>query len=199
MKKIYLLIISLIILLPINVFAKKDIYLFHDYTCSHCKAEIEYLNGVKDEYDLNLHLYEVGDVKASYYKENIDLLNKVIDKLDIDESKKVPFTIIGDRYYIGFDDSTKASMDKLLKEDMDVDVINKIINDEDVSDITMKYGEFKEIKIFGHTINVNKMPIPLIATVIGFIDGFNPCAMWVLIFLITMLMNMKNKKRMCYL
>ncbi len=196
MKKIYLLIISLIVLLPINVFAKKDIYLFHDYTCSHCKAEIEYLNSVKDEYDLNLHLYEVGDVKASYYKENIDLLNKVIDKLDIDESKKVPFTIIGDRYYIGFDDSTKASMDKLLKEDMDVDVINKIINDEDVSDIAMKYGEFKEIKIFGHTLNVNKMPIPLIATVIGFIDGFNPCAMWVLIFLITMLMNMQNKKRM---
>ena len=196
MKKIYWLLITLIILIPFNVFAKKDVYLFHDYTCSHCKAEIEYLNSVKVEYDLELHLYEVGNVKGSYYKENNELLSKVTDLLSIDKNKKVPFTIIGDKYYIGFDDSTKSSMASVLKEDIDIDVIKKIMNDEDVSDVNMKYGELKEIKLFGHTLNVNKMPIPLIATVIGFIDGFNPCAMWVLIFLITMLMNMQNKKRM---
>ena len=32
--------------------------------------------------------------------------------------------------------------------------------------------------------------------VIGFVDGFNPCAMWVLLFLIGMLFNMKDKKKM---
>ena len=32
--------------------------------------------------------------------------------------------------------------------------------------------------------------------VIGLIDGFNPCAMWVLLFLISVLIGMKNKKRM---
>ena len=34
------------------------------------------------------------------------------------------------------------------------------------------------------------------AMVIGFVDGFNPCAMWVLIFLISMLLGMKDKKKM---
>ena len=72
MKKLYWLIISLLILLPIGVQAKKDVYLFHDYTCMHCKAEIEYLNSVKDTYDLDLHLYEIGDRTASYYNENVD-------------------------------------------------------------------------------------------------------------------------------
>ena len=197
MKKIYWLIISLLIILPISVEAKKDVYLFHDHTCMHCKAEIEYLESVKDTYDLDLHLYEVGDRSSSDYKNNIELFDKVVNKLSINKSKKTPFTIIGDRYYIGFDDSTKESMDKLLKDfDNSVNVFKKVVNDEDTSDINMKYGDFNEIKIFGHTLNINKMPIPLIATVIGFIDGFNPCAMWVLIFLITMLMNMKNKKRM---
>jgi len=196
MKKLYLFIIGILLFIPINVFAKKDVYLFHDYTCMHCKAEIAYLNSVKDEYDLDLHLYEVGDRTASYYKDNREFFDKVKTKLSIDEANKTPLTIIGDRYYIGFDDSTQESIDKLLKEDITIDVIKKIINDEDVSDINMKYGEFNEIKLFGHTLNMNKMPIPLIATVIGFIDGFNPCAMWVLIFLITMLMNMQNKRRM---
>ena len=32
--------------------------------------------------------------------------------------------------------------------------------------------------------------------IIGFVDGFNPCAMWILIFLISMLIGMNNKKRM---
>ena len=196
MKKIYLIIIGILLLLPINVYALKDVYLFHDHTCMHCKAEIEYLESVKDEYGLDIHLYEIGDRSASYYKDNVSFFSKVVDALKINKNKKTPFTIIGDTYYVGFDDSTKVSIDSTLKEDVNIDVIKKIMNDEDTSDINMKYGELKEIKIFGHTLNVNKMPLPLIATVIGFIDGFNPCAMWVLIFLITMLMNMQNKKRM---
>lgn len=38
--------------------------------------------------------------------------------------------------------------------------------------------------------------IPAIAVILGFVDGFNPCAMWILLFIINMLFNMKNKKRM---
>ena len=30
----------------------------------------------------------------------------------------------------------------------------------------------------------------------GVLDGFNPCAMWVLLFLISLLLGMENKKRM---
>ena len=38
--------------------------------------------------------------------------------------------------------------------------------------------------------------IPIVAIILGFIDGFNPCAMWILLFIINMLFNMKDKKRM---
>ncbi len=40
------------------------------------------------------------------------------------------------------------------------------------------------------------LPLPLLSVVIGFLDGFNPCAMWTLLFLITLLLGMKDKKRM---
>jgi hypothetical protein len=45
-------------------------------------------------------------------------------------------------------------------------------------------------------VDVKKFSLPLIALSIGLVDGFNPCAMWVLIFLISMLIGMKNRKRM---
>ena len=45
-------------------------------------------------------------------------------------------------------------------------------------------------------VNVKKVSLPLIAISIGLVDGFNPCAMWVLLFLISMLIGMKDRKRM---
>ena len=45
-------------------------------------------------------------------------------------------------------------------------------------------------------VNPKKVSLPILATVLGLVDGFNPCAMWVLLFLISMLLGMKNKKRM---
>lgn len=38
--------------------------------------------------------------------------------------------------------------------------------------------------------------IPIVAIILGLVDGFNPCAMWILLFIINMLFNMKDKKRM---
>lgn len=38
--------------------------------------------------------------------------------------------------------------------------------------------------------------VPIVAIILGLVDGFNPCAMWILLFIINMLFNMKNKKRM---
>jgi len=48
-------------------------------------------------------------------------------------------------------------------------------------------------------ITAKTVSLPLLTIVIGFIDGFNPCAMWVLLFLITLLLGMENKKRRWYL
>ena len=45
-------------------------------------------------------------------------------------------------------------------------------------------------------INVKNVSLPIIAILLGLVDGFNPCAMWILIFLITMLFNMKDRQKM---
>jgi len=56
-------------------------------------------------------------------------------------------------------------------------------------------SEYRVLPFFGE-VNVKKVSLPLIAMVIGYIDGFNPCAMWVLLFLITLLFDMKDRKKM---
>ena len=57
----------------------------------------------------------------------------------------------------------------------------------------------RKITILGKTINLKNMALPVIALLIGLVDGFNPCAMWVLLFLISMLIGMRDKKKMIIL
>lgn len=49
--------------------------------------------------------------------------------------------------------------------------------------------------IFG-TIDVKKLGLPVFTLALGLIDGFNPCAMWVLLFLLSLLVRLNDRKRM---
>ena len=82
-------------------------------------------------------------------------------------------------------------------QDVDfVDVVQKVINNEtiDPSDIEVDEESYINIPLFGR-VDVKSFSILLIAIVMGFVDGVNPCAMWILIFLITMLIPTGNKKK----
>ncbi len=45
-------------------------------------------------------------------------------------------------------------------------------------------------------LNLSAMSLPVLTIALGALDGFNPCAMWVLVFLIGLLLGMQNKRRM---
>lgn len=52
-----------------------------------------------------------------------------------------------------------------------------------------------EIPFLGE-VDLQKFSLPVLTAVLAFLDGFNPCAMWVLLFLISLLLGMENKKKM---
>ena len=195
-----IIITALLLFIPFVVSADEKtlrVYLFHQESCPHCKKEIQYLEELKNEYsNLDVVTYEVSQNVMNY-----NFMNRVIDKTGIVTNGQVPFTIIGTDYYIGFEDhvkkSIKDSIDKFLNDKNSIDIIAKVKNGEDVSNI--KYNvdpkSTKVIPILGE-IDAKKVSLPLVALVIGAVDGFNPCAMWVLLFLIGMLFHMKDKKKM---
>jgi glutaredoxin len=45
-------------------------------------------------------------------------------------------------------------------------------------------------------VDVDRVGLPLFTVIVGLIDGFNPCATWVLLFLLAMLVNLKDRSRM---
>ena len=201
MKKLLVSLLFLFVLFPLSVKAdnKVTLHLFYGETCPHCKEEEEFLDKyLKGKKDVDLEMYEVWN-----NKDNQELLVKVQDALDNHESG-VPYLVIGDRVIIGYmagttDDQIDGAIREYKKVDNYQDVVTKIINNEEIIKPTPKEPKEKDdefnVPILGK-IKGREVSIPLLAVVLGLADGFNPCAMWVLIFLITMLLGMKDRKKM---
>jgi glutaredoxin len=57
-------------------------------------------------------------------------------------------------------------------------------------------SETVEIPLLGWRFTVQQLGLPLFTCVLGMLDGFNPCSMWVLILMLSMLAGLKNRKKM---
>ncbi len=212
MRKKLFLFFFVILVFPLFVCAKDDerivLYFFHGDGCPHCAAEEEYLETIREKYpNLVIEEYEVW-----YHPKNASLLSKIQKTLHLRSG--VPTTIIGKKAIVGFSDegSTNKKIEKAIEyyqTEEYIDVVLQIKNGtyqdksdkesqedkddkedkEDKDSFTIKVPFFKKI-------DLKKASLFTSAIVIGFIDGFNPCAMWVLLFLISVLIGMKNRKRM---
>ena len=161
---------------------KINIYFFFGDGCPHCANEEKFLAFLEDKYGdyYNLYTYETW-----YNSDNLSLMKKVKEIMGDNVNNAVPYTIIGDTSYLGYNDSVGEKIEGKVKE-----YLGLLSEDESV------VYRFKEkIPILGE-IDKRDVSIGLVAVVLGFIDGFNPCAMWVLLFLINMLIGMNDKKKM---
>ena len=212
MKKIakLMFIIISIIFISTNVNAKETdnltLYVFKGDGCPHCKAEMDYLDTIKDKYtNLEIKEYEVW-----YDDNNASLLTKVESYFNIKRSG-VPTTIIGNTVIQGYqnESSTGKKIERAINfyEENDYKDIVKEIKDGTAIKNTKKSDKFQEeeTKLDKETSvkapivgNVNLKDVSLLtsAIILGLIDGFNPCAMWILLFLISALIGMKDRKRM---
>ena len=153
---------------------KINLYLFHGAECPHCEEERNWLKKIEEEYKdkVNIYYFEVW-----HNDDNKKIMKKIQEEFNITRDA-VPLTIIGDKYYLGFSSAISSSIENTIKE------YNEIESDSNII----------KLPIMGE-VNVKSVSIPLVAVVLGFIDGFNPCAMWILLFLINLLFGMNNKKK----
>jgi len=52
------------------------------------------------------------------------------------------------------------------------------------------------VTLFGHTVTLDDVGLPAFTLAMGLLDGFNPCSMWVLLLMISLLAPLNDRKRM---
>ncbi|HSK01677.1 MAG TPA: glutaredoxin family protein [Kofleriaceae bacterium] len=90
----------------------------------------------------------------------------------------VPAFVVGDRMLVGFDaaDTTGRTIERWLDE---------------------QRGALDTVDLPGFgEVRVRDLGLPAFSIVLGLVDGFNPCAMWVLLFLLSLLVHLRSRRRM---
>jgi hypothetical protein len=185
-----------------------NLYFFYGDGCPHCADEEIFLEKLEDLYpELAVYSFETW-----HDADNRALLQAVGDVLEV-AIQGVPLTVIANQPIVGFlsEETTGADIEsavKYLLENEVEDLLAPVMLEHGV-ELThvQETGELVEceelecetdelvLPIFG-TIDPTAISLPMLTVMIGVLDGFNPCAMWVLLFLISLLVNMKDKKRM---
>jgi len=160
-----------------------QIYLFWSDGCPHCAKEKVFLEKLKQEYlQIEIKSYKIDEI------ENQKLLIQMAENLKVPENLVglVPFTVIGDKYFVGFRDEQTTGVEIRKAAE---GLLSSAGDSKDSAPLqTLKIPLLGKIK-------TKNLSLPVLTIVLGLLDGFNPCAMWTLLFLISMLLRVKEKKR----
>lgn len=164
-----------------------EVHFFYLPTCPHCAEQKPIYYKIKEEMkDINFFEHDAST------QEGLALFYKMASEAGLDtKSLGVPTIFVGKKALVGF-----KTHEEILS------AINECISEckkgahetegkQDASTVLSEY----ELPFFGRT-DLTKISLPLLAVVLGLIDGFNPCAMWVLIYLISVLVEVNDRKRM---
>jgi len=159
-----------------------DVTIYYGRECPHCHTTIEFIEKLQKENPL----IEINKFEVYHDQDNQKIYSEAVKSFGYDPNVLiVPFTIIGEKHIIG----------ERLEE------IEQAINECAVTnqeEETCPAGEEVPATIdhilFGK-IDISQMSLPMLTFILGIADGFNPCAMWVLVYLIAMLIETKDKKK----
>ncbi len=201
----FLMLLS-IVMIPLSIKAESVeetdsnivMHYFYSSTCTVCRQVNEFLDEyLPEQSDITLITYNVltGGETEKLFLDVTDTFNR--------DTYSYPYIIIGGKDLQGLYE-IKSDVDKVInyyRENPDyVDIVEKVKNNEivlpgDFLTIDFSEGKTVTLPIIGE-IELASFSLFLGAVFIGLIDGFNPCAMWILVFLITLLINLKDRKKM---
>jgi len=175
------------------------VYVFWTEGCPHCLHEKEFLAALKRRDQA----IQVVTLEVSGSRENRELFQKVGKLLQADVSG-VPFTVIGNQYFIGWQDewTTGRALETAISEARSRGAPDLVAGLLAAPGPSLPGGADKPavpetltLPVLGQ-VNLKYLSLGAITVIIGALDGFNPCAMWVLIFLINLLLGMEDRRRM---
>jgi thiol-disulfide isomerase/thioredoxin len=154
---------------------------FYSDTCPHCHKENLFLENIASKYpNLTIEKYEISEPGA------VEMLYSLASEHDF-KPRGVPVTFIGIDYFIGYDS------DKTTGKEIEKAIVTCLT--EHVTQCEPTNKNIIDIPFFGQ-MDAKDISLPIFTIIIGGLDGFNPCAMWVLTFLLSLLLYARSRKKM---
>jgi glutaredoxin len=179
-----------------------DIEVFVRAGCSHCDKAKAFLSALSAERpDLRISINDVGlDARA------LDRLKQLSTAHGLNRLS-VPSFYINGRLIVGF--SAEANTESRILSELAQakparqpapEAPGSCSVDEpqacELEEPAHSQPENFQVTLFGRTFSLEQIGLPLFTLAMGLLDGFNPCSMWVLILMISLLGPMQDRWRM---
>ncbi len=175
-----------------------DLVLFWGDGCPHCEQERGWLDSVTDQYpELQITQFEVWN-----NAENRDLFFSEAERLGF-EASGVPTTVVGDRVWIGWSAPIQrevaAALDEILQAQEQqggtpVTPEAEACSAADANCTVDENGQLIEVPFVGE-VELGNRSLLVSTVIIGFVDGVNPCSLWAISILLTIVLRTGSRRR----
>jgi hypothetical protein len=184
------LIISLIILGVVIGFTSQgtsstgegfEVHFFYIPGCSHCDEQEIFNEKLENIFTINITPHD------GTTPDGIALLSKMLEELGVEHEPEFPITIFGNQVFGGWEseETTGRAIEEALQQCLSGECPPPAGEEPRNTIVLPLIGE----------IVLADYSLPALAVILGLVDGFNPCAMWVLVYLISLVATLRDRKR----
>ncbi len=178
---------------------KAVIYMFWGDGCPHCAEAKPYLEGLAQRYPwVELRFYEVW-----YDEDNRALFEKMAAAYGF-EARYVPTIFIGSQRWVGYNPSIHPEIEKVVEEchrfgcpDAGAGVIfpaQPAPPAPQPSAPSPPQTNTLTLPLIG-AVNLSRQSLAVSTALIAFVDGFNPCSVWVLTMLLALTLHTGSRRK----
>lgn len=198
----FLLILFLAIVQPVLADNAVEVHYYHSSSCGTCTPLTNAINEIIREYFEEFKEYSDEELKEIWiywsdnlviYKKDTGVSENWTELQDIDlfpypcavitngtNTTKIPRPSNDKNKTIVFKSNVKAAIDAYITGD------EPIIIDDDTSPILPFFGK----------VNISSLSMPALTVILGVVDSLNPCAMFILFILLSLLIHAQSRRRM---
>lgn len=176
------------------------VHYFRAEGCPHCEEAGRFLRRLA----ANDPRIVIQDYEVELDETGRELYTRVIESLKLTQVS-VPFVVVGDWAIMGYqrDEWTGAEIERRVAACLAAecpDPVGHLLTQGSLpenANVTVLVTSLpEEISLpFIGTVQTASLSLPVLTIVLGALDGFNPCAMWALVFLLGMLLGVEDRKR----
>jgi glutaredoxin len=177
-------------------------YIFWQSGCPYCAAAKNTLEEIRETSQAAVRIDTIeldGSPATDKFYET------VLRRFQVDQAV-VPIVVIGERHFVGYADRGRSASEYQRAIDHCLltacsDVVAGLRSTPAVpfqqsTGEPAPFGSYEiAIPVLGK-LDLATLSLPALTVLLAAIDGFNPCAMWVLVFLIGLLLGLENPRRM---
>jgi len=192
--------VAIILFLPLFVKAQTDnsttIYFFYGDGCPHCKEQEPFMKEMSQKYlSLNIVYLETW-----HNETNAKLLTQMFEAHKV-KAGGVPATFIGiESPIVGYRDAqtTGVQIEQKIKQCIDNSCANPLdklsATNQTITNQSINQTQIN-IPVIGN-VDPNAVSLPIFTIIIAGLDSFNPCAFFILLFLLSILVYAGSRKKM---